>query len=72
MTIVDFFNPNDIEHVKAFNFFQKNSRWPESFVVPDHDINFYPSQWNIDILKKISEYWLIKKYAEYYENLYNE
>jgi hypothetical protein len=55
ITIVDFFNPYDLEHLKAYRHLEKTGFWPE---------NFYPEGvewsliWQAALTAKMTQAWL--------------
>lgn len=53
-TIVDWFNPKDEAHRKAFTFFCENEIWP-NFVIPSDVTIPMGSIWIVQILDKITE-----------------
>jgi hypothetical protein len=52
MSIVDFFNPEKLEHVRAYANLMKIGMWPADFI-PD-DITF-PSGWQVMIAMKLAD-----------------
>ena len=57
MTIVDFFDPYNVEHMKAFEVLNTTGCWPVGFVADDIEI---PHTWIIGLYGKISNAWLEK------------
>jgi len=55
MTIVDWFDPNSTEHVKAYHFLETAGFWPEGFLPKDIEI---PSTWHFSILGKMAKCWM--------------
>jgi len=51
MTIVDFFDPNDIEHIKAYRHLELTGTWPEDFL--PNSAEFFPG-WQIAIEMKLA------------------
>lgn len=55
MNITDFFDPNDPEHVKAYETLEKTGSWPEGFVPVE--VEFSPV-WQIEILNMLAKCWV--------------
>jgi len=61
-SIVDWFDPKNIEHLRAYNHLRNYGVWPLSFSVEfnDRDIEFVPS-WQILLLGKIANEYINEK-----------
>lgn len=55
MNIVEFFDPYNIDHIKAYAEVMETGQWPESFV--PEDVTFNPC-WSVDLLMKMTEAWV--------------
>lgn len=49
--IVDWFNPRNIEHIKAYDHLRKNGTWPVGFINAGTE---FPPTWLLGISEKIS------------------
>ena len=58
MTIIEFFNPLNIEHLKAYKSLENTGVWPKGFLPDDIEI---PSGWSWHIQSKIVEQFLKEK-----------
>jgi hypothetical protein len=54
-SIVNFFDPYCIEHLKAFDVMQKTGFWPKGFVPEDVE---FPTLWHVSIAAKIVDAWM--------------
>jgi len=54
MSIIDFFDPYNIEHIKTYDTFRKTGIWPTDFVTSDID---FPIGWHSRIVCKIANAW---------------
>lgn len=52
MTIIEWFDIKNIEHIKAYHYMGKTGQWPEGFI-PD-DIEFV-TNWNMILMSKMSD-----------------
>jgi len=59
MTIVEFFNPMEIEHIKAYRYFEEHCHFPVGFAPDDIE---YPKLWQVSLISKLAQYWI--KYIE--------
>lgn len=59
MTIVEFFDPLDIQHVRAYDYLCNNAIWPEEFhkMLKDEGIEF-PSAWQGSLAFKMADAWI--------------
>ena len=55
MTVVDFFNPKNIEYIKAFEYFMEEGRCPKDFCIEKYGVDFYNSKWGYKLVEKISD-----------------
>jgi hypothetical protein len=55
MTIIEFFDPNNIEHIKAFVHLQNTGIWPNYFITTD--ITF-PLLWQTTLMSKMTDKWV--------------
>ena len=55
MTIEDFFDPYNEEHLKAYRHLQMKGTWPEGFI--PEDISFSPS-WLAKLTSKMTDCWI--------------
>lgn len=60
MTLLEWFNPQNIEHLKAYVALSKTGHWPENFLPPNIEI---PAMWHVSLLNKIAEQWIKYKLA---------
>ena len=57
MNIVDFFDPNDIEHVKAYKHLMDKGYWPKEFWEQIQNID-KPNGWQVLIASKMADRWV--------------
>lgn len=55
MKISEFFDPWDVEHLKAYRYLEKTGRWPDGFLPADIEC---PSGWEFWVRDKIIQCWL--------------
>jgi hypothetical protein len=55
-TILDFFNPLDIDHLRAYQHLQQKGTWPENFV-PWDKIEF-GANWITELTTKMADLWV--------------
>lgn len=55
MNILDFFNPIDIDHLKAYQHLQAKGSWPEGFI-PDR-VDFTPN-WQMTLQSRMADLWV--------------
>ena len=53
--IVDWFDPENMDHLKAYLHLQKTGTWPEGFI-PDNIIR--GSGWAVTLMAKMTDRWL--------------
>ena len=56
MNILDFFNPLDIDHLKAYQYLQKKGKWPEGFI--DWDNIVVDPNWQMILQSKMADLWV--------------
>jgi hypothetical protein len=56
MKFLDFFDPLDINHLRAYQHLQKNGTWPDTFIDWDN-IEFEPN-WQFSIHSKMADLWV--------------
>ena len=54
MTIVEFFNPHNIKHLKAYEQLKETGFWPKGFLPVGVD---YDSHWQVEIVAKMADAW---------------
>lgn len=54
MDIVDFFNPHNIEHIKAYEHLDEEGCWPEGFISDDIE---FSTGWNSLVESKMAKAW---------------
>jgi hypothetical protein len=63
MLIQDWFDPDNVEHVKAYKHLRENGVWPVGFV-PEHiTLN---ACWVVAIIAKLADRWIDSKLNEHY------
>lgn len=55
MSIIDYFNPFNIEHIEAYTHLLKTGQWPVDFWSDDIEL---PSGWQISIMNKLANVWV--------------
>lgn len=55
MTIVEFFNIYNVEHLLAFRYLEREGVWPTGFLPAD--VRFYPGAWKQMLESKMSTAW---------------
>jgi hypothetical protein len=55
MTIVEFFDPHDIKHIKAYENVMNTGAWPKGFLPVGIEI---PPMWNPLLAYKMTECWV--------------
>ena len=55
MNIIDFFNPLDIDHLRAYQHLQKKGSWPLNFIPGDVEFN---GQWFTELQTKMADFWV--------------
>jgi len=55
LTIIDFFNPYCLDHIKAYVHLQTHGSWPEGFIPEDMK---FPSFWHAAIASKMADAWI--------------
>jgi hypothetical protein len=57
MKFLEFFNPLDIEHLRAYNHLQKTGAWPLGFIPEEVYQNMEPN-WYMLIQSKMADLWV--------------
>jgi len=60
MTIIEWFQPNDVEHIRAYKHLMDTGIWPME-VVPKElywDTSFWPNCWQIGLAAKMADNWV--------------
>lgn len=55
MNIVEWFDPHNIEHIKAYKYLESVGHWPVGFLPENIIIN---SMWSMQIREKMADEWL--------------
>jgi hypothetical protein len=55
MKFLDFFNPLDIDHLRAYNHLQKNGTWPKGFIPEDVEMD---DHWYMLMQTKMADLWV--------------
>jgi len=63
ISIIEFFNPQDIEHIHAYEILRKTGVWPDNFLPMDKHIEF-GTTWQIELMNLMAESWLAHSLAE--------
>jgi hypothetical protein len=58
MTIVEYFNPTNYQHLRAYDYLQHKGRWSKDFNIFDLE---FPVGWQIALLAKIANAFLDEK-----------
>lgn len=54
VTIVEFFDPNNTEHLEAFSYLLEHKCWPIEFAIKLQEKYSYPDNYQSRILEKIT------------------
>jgi len=54
-TIIEWFDPWNITHMRAYIYFQENGHWPKDFIPEDVE---FPTNWHITLLSKLADAWV--------------
>lgn len=57
MSIVDYFNPFNIDHIRAHVHLMKTGSWPASFLHGNTQVIF-DAGWQIGIMNKLANVWV--------------
>jgi len=59
MNIVEYFNPHDINHIRAYQHLQHGGTWPTQFYanLKENGIDL-PANWQLDLAVKMSNAWI--------------
>ena len=55
MTLYEWFDPYDYEHIRAYRYLERNGFWPEGYI-PDHIA--IGNLWQVEIGAKMAEAWM--------------
>ena len=55
MTIVAYFDPHNIEHIKAYRYLTTKGEWPKDFLPKNIDMTM---QWQVGIMSKLASAWV--------------
>lgn len=55
MNIIEFFDPYNIDHIKAYDYLSKNGTWPDGFLPNDITFN---ACWSLDLPMKLTRAWV--------------
>jgi hypothetical protein len=58
ISIIDFFNPHNIEHLKAYRVLEKTGFWPKDFLPKDGEGAEWPMLWQVELAAKMAQAWL--------------
>ena len=53
--LVEWFDPNNRDHVAAYRHLQTTGIWPDGFIPPGMEI---PTYWNISVAGKLADAWI--------------
>jgi hypothetical protein len=54
-TIIEWFDPNNAEHIKAYHHLENSGAWPQDFI-PEFNNKFFPTGWHIMLQTKILDH----------------
>lgn len=60
MTIIDFFDPHNIEHLKAYRHLTQTGMWPKGFIPESVSFDRNPT-WFVSVVSKMAEEWVRSK-----------
>lgn len=55
MKFTDWFDPHNLEHMRAYSILVNTGQWPENFIPKDVELNV---NWNIHIQYKLADAWM--------------
>jgi len=61
MSIIDFFDADNVLHLKAWSYFNETGFWPINFLPQGVE---YPAVWRFILLQKIAKKWISYKGAQ--------
>ncbi len=61
MNIIEFFDPRNMEHLKAFKSLQENGTWPAEFCEKYLGEMKIPTLWHYSLMSKIVDAYLVDK-----------
>lgn len=57
MNLIEFFDPKNLEHIKAFEHLQQKGQWPLDFWEKIKDMEI-PNSWNYILYAKMADCWV--------------
>jgi len=54
-TIIEWFDPWNISHMRAYIYLEDKSYWPKDFIPKDI---IFPNTWRIELINKIADCWI--------------
>lgn len=57
MTLDEFFNPHDINHVMAYRHLEETGSWPKGFL-PEEVYNSMGPTWHVELVGMMAQAWL--------------
>ena len=58
MNIMEWFDPENIDHLKAYKHLMDTGMWPEGFIPDNIEI---PVSWNTHLVYKMANLWVMNK-----------
>jgi hypothetical protein len=55
-SIVEYFNPYNVEHLKAYKVLAKTGMWPEDFI--PKSLDNAPTLWQVALVNKMADAWV--------------
>lgn len=55
-TIIEWFDPANPEHIKAYHHLENSGAWPTNFI-PEYNSSFFPTGWHLILQSKILDYY---------------
>ncbi len=55
MNIVDYFDPYNMEHIRAYRHLQKEGTWSRGFIPEGME---FPNGWHFLVLNKLADAWI--------------
>ena len=67
MSILDFFDVHNVDHLKAWRELSRSGVWPEGFIPED---TTFPHMWMFLLMSRMSDAWVENRIAnDYVENI---
>jgi hypothetical protein len=63
ISIIDFFDPYNVEHLKAYRVLEKTGSWPKGFLPKDGEGMEWPMVWQAGLTAKMAKAWLAQAEA---------